>query len=201
MEDVSAHSQRGTAAAQPALPNCSEENLLGQVATGDHAAFTMLYDSVARAVYGLVHHIVDRPAADRVTQDVLVAVWRSAASFDGSARSARSWILGMAHRHAVDEIRGDAGTWEAMVEAGEPPELGAAPDADSVEPMVGGIEQALRHLPESQRAALDLAYFHGLTYWQVARTLNMSRSNASNTLRDALRGLATQADPSVMNRT
>lgn len=196
MEDVASPVQHMPTAALQPLPVASDETLLAQVAAGDHAAFTTLYDSVAAAVYGLVRRIVvDVPAADRVTEDVLLAVWTLAGSFDGSAGTARGWILGLAHRHAVDEIRVDDGATQlSMVASDSPPAPGAASSADSAEPTVSGIEMALRCLPATQRSALELAYFQGLTYWQVARTLDISRSRATDTLRDALRGLATQPE-------
>lgn len=191
MEDVSARPEHPATAALEPLPVASDETLLGQIATGDHAAFTTLYDSVAAEVYGLVRQIVvDVPAANRVTEDVLLAVWTSAASFDGEAGSAHGWILGLAHRHAVDEIRQRDGATLSMVPDDPPPEPGASSHG-SEHPPVSGIEQALRCLSASQRSALELAYFQGLTYWQVARTLNMPRSRATTTMRDALLALAT----------
>ena len=80
--------------------------LLAKVARGDEAAFAGVYDRFATVVYGLVRRVVRDPAqSEEVTQEVLLEVWRTAARFDPGEGSARSWLMTLAHRRAIDRVR------------------------------------------------------------------------------------------------
>jgi RNA polymerase sigma-70 factor, ECF subfamily len=80
--------------------------LISLVARGDAAAFDAIYDQVAASVFGIVRRVIRDPAqSEEVTQDVLLELWRNAASFDAGRGSAIAWVMMMAHRRAVDRVR------------------------------------------------------------------------------------------------
>src|SRR5688572_31126879 len=80
--------------------------LVGRVARGDAQAFESLYDELSAAVYGLARRVVRDPSrAEDVTQDVFLEVWRKAARFDSALGRARTWVMTIAHRRAVDAVR------------------------------------------------------------------------------------------------
>ena len=82
------------------------EALLPRVAYGDVAAFTDLYDALSASVYGLAHRVIrDQDLAEDVTHDAFLEVWRKAPNFDGTRGSAKSWVMRIAHRRAVDAAR------------------------------------------------------------------------------------------------
>lgn len=82
------------------------ETLLSAVATGDEAAFAALYDAVAGGVHGVARAVLRDPDhAAEVTQEVMLEVWRTAPRYDRSLGSARTWVLTLAHRRAVDRVR------------------------------------------------------------------------------------------------
>ena len=82
------------------------EEMLGRTARGDQAAFGAVYDAMKSPVFGTVVRIVRDPAqSEEVTQEVFIDVWRHAARFDPEVGSARTWIMTMAHRRAVDRVR------------------------------------------------------------------------------------------------
>jgi RNA polymerase sigma-70 factor (ECF subfamily) len=82
--------------------------LLQRLADGDQAAFTQLYEQVAGHVYGLANRILRCPSqAEEVAQEVLLEVWQTAARYDASRGPGRAWIMTMAHRRAVDRVRGE----------------------------------------------------------------------------------------------
>src|SRR4051812_35874614 len=65
---------------------------LQKVATGDHPALAQCYDLMGGAVFSLaVRMLRDRPAAEDVTQDIFVQVWRQAGNFDASRGSPEAW--------------------------------------------------------------------------------------------------------------
>jgi RNA polymerase sigma-70 factor, ECF subfamily len=78
------------------------DRLLARVARGDAEALAAVCDQVAGPVYGLVNHIVeDRARSERLTEEVLVEVWRTASRFNPAAGSGLAWIVAIAQRRAV----------------------------------------------------------------------------------------------------
>lgn len=164
--------------------------LLAAAARGDEQAFAALYDRTSPRVYGMVLRVVRDPAqAAEVTQDVYLQVWREAARFDPELGSVLSWLLMIAHRRAVDRVRSArAATLRedqyALRQADRP--------YDEVSEQVhAGLEaqrvhKALRDLTDTQREAINLAYFAGYTHREVAALLDLPLGTAKTRIRDGL---------------
>src|SRR5262249_32855065 len=89
-----------------AAPASELAGRVARVAGAEEAAFAGVYARFGRVVYGLVRRIVRDPAqSEEVTQEVLLDVWRTASRFDPGEGSARSWLMTLAHRRAVDRVR------------------------------------------------------------------------------------------------
>ena len=89
----------------------SLENLLQLVGKGDVAAFEVLYARVWNVVYSMAIGVLrDTHQGEEVAQEVLLEIWRTAARFDASQGHARSWILTMARRRAIDRVRSSQAT-------------------------------------------------------------------------------------------
>lgn len=181
------------------LPS-SEEVLLEQVGTGDGDAFAELYDRTTPAVYGMARRVVvDASLAEEVTQEVLLEVWSKAASFDRTRGSARSWILTMAHRRAVDVVRREQASSNrvdrvAAASSARPYDEVAEAVLERLESDLRAlaVDRALGTLTALQRSALELAYFKGFTYREVAQILEVPVGTAKSRIRDGLRRLADQ---------
>ena len=79
---------------------------IGLVARGDATAFDAVFERLGPSVFGVVKRVIRDPAqSEEVTQDVLLEVWRNAASFDPERGSALAWVMTLAHRRAVDRVR------------------------------------------------------------------------------------------------
>ena len=176
-------------------------DLLGRCSTGDEAAFEELYSATSPRVFGLVLRIVVQHAlAEEITQDVFAYVWAEASRYDPSRGSAVGWILTIAHRRAVDRVRSVAASrtrddvWTRKVTP-EPFDSTAETAHSSFE--ADRVRTALAALTLKQRTAIQLAYFHGLTYPEVAAHLGIPHSTAKTRIRDGLRNLAHALDPSV----
>jgi len=166
------------------------EELLGRAARGDQLAFSALYDATASHVFGTVLRVVRDPAqSEEVTQEVYVDVWRQAARFDAELGSARTWILTMAHRRAVDRVR--------RVEAAAEREQKAASRTvtreydEVVETVERSLEaervrRCLDTLTDIQRESVTLAYYNGHTYPEVARLLDSPLGTIKTRMRDGL---------------
>src|SRR5689334_7778730 len=97
------------------------DQLLRQVARGDSTAFASLYDELSSAVFGVARRVVRDPErAEDVTQEVFLEVWRKAARFDSALGKAKTWVMTIAHRRAVDAVRRN--------EAAKRSDLHTAPD-------------------------------------------------------------------------
>jgi RNA polymerase sigma-70 factor (ECF subfamily) len=167
-----------------------EEGLLQRVARGDEAAFERLYDLVAPLVHGVVLGVVRNPAlAEEVTQEVLVEAWRTAPRFDPARGSARSWLLTMARRRAVDRVRSVQASVDRDAAAGA---RGVERDVDVVSEAVEirleqqQVRRCLDGLTGLQREAVSLAFYRGHTHREVAHLLDVPLGTVKTRLRDGL---------------
>ncbi len=88
------------------LPRNAGNALVRRIAAGDRDALGLLYDLYAPAVHGAVCRLLLDPAhAEQVTHDVFLEVWRTAPTSDPTRGTAATWLLTLAHRHAVVALR------------------------------------------------------------------------------------------------
>jgi len=162
--------------------------LLGRVARADSQAFDQLYDEVSAAVYGLARRVVRDPTrSEDVTQEVFLEVWRKAPQFDRNLGKAKTWIMTIAHRRAVDAVR--------RSEAQKRQDHHAAPDevshdepADAVirSEEHEAVRECLETLTDLQLESVRLAYFKGYTYGEVAALLEKPLPTIKTRMRDGL---------------
>lgn len=173
-----------------ALPVVTSEELLVTVAGGDSRAFGVLYDRVTPQVLGVALRVLrDRALSEEVTQEVMVEVWRKATRFDPDRGTASGWITTLAHRRAVDRVRSEQAARDRddrVSRRDEPRAFDAVADEVQVRLDHGQVRRALAELTERQREAIELAYFGGHTYRDVARVLDIPEGTAKSRLRDGL---------------
>jgi RNA polymerase sigma-70 factor (ECF subfamily) len=164
-------------------------DLLVRVARGDEAAFAAVYDTLGAAVYGLARRVIRDPSrAEEVSQEVFMQVWQSAVRFDPQRGSAKSWVLTLAHRRAVDAVRHD----QAATNRENKYDWSNGPDFDEVEETVTisleheQVRRCLDGLTELQRQAVNLAYYQGYTYSEVADTLQANPATIKTRMRDGI---------------
>jgi RNA polymerase sigma-70 factor, ECF subfamily len=155
-----------------------------------------LYDDLSALVFGLALRTTrSRVLAEEVVQEVFVQVWSQASRFDPSRGSARSWVATIAHRRAVDVVRKMQASSDRE---GVMPVDGPALDVADI--VVEGDEQdrvrdALGALTDLQREAIEMAYFGGLTYRQVADRLEAPLGTVKTRMRDGLARIRTAMEP------
>ena len=172
------------------LTEATNEQLLVAVGRGDQAAFARLHEQVSPQVLGVALRVLrDHAIAEEVTQEVLVEVWRKADRFDPDRGSASGWITTLTHRRAVDRVRSEQASRDRDDRISRRDETRAFDAvADEVETSLDHwqVRQALATLTERQREAIELAYFSGHTYRDVAAVLDIPEGTAKSRLRDGL---------------
>ncbi len=156
----------------------SDDQLLGALTRGETWAMSAIYDRYARLVYALALKILnDRGAAEEAVQEVFVKVWRRARDFDAERGKFSAWLAGIAHNHAIDELRRRRIRPAASVEQDDDALAELADHAPAPHDLaVANFERrrigdALRAIPNEQRNCIELAYFEGLTQQEIADRL------------------------------
>lgn len=185
-ETVRRRDPRAATPVQP-LAKLSEPELIADIAAGDESALAELYDRFAPAAYGIALRILrDRGLAEDAVQEAFLSAWRSAASFDSNRASARSWILMLTHRRAVDLVQRNQR--QRTHDSQQPHEqLGpSAAETTELDAERLTVQAALASLPEKQRKVLDLAYYGGYSQQQIATSLAIPVGTVKSQTFDAL---------------
>jgi RNA polymerase sigma factor (sigma-70 family) len=153
----------------------SDEALVALVARGDEAALGELYDRVSRIAFGLAKRVLrDERLAEDAVQEGFLAVWRSAAAFRADRAKARTWVLTLVHRRAVDLVRREERRRVEPLTEGTPAPVGEATDeAAWLRFERERVQTALKQLPDVQREALELAYYGGFSQSELAERLGV----------------------------
>jgi len=164
------------------------DDLMRRASRGDSQAFEALYDELSSAVYGLARRVVRDPArAEDVTQEVFLDVWRKATRFDVERGKAKTWVMTIAHRRAVDAVRRSE-VQKRQDHQGAPDEVSHDEPADALIAAEehGAVRNCLETLTELQLESVRLAYFNGYTYGEVATLLDKPLPTIKTRMRDGL---------------
>ena len=194
-----------SAALPPAeLPSgrpASDEALLDGARRRDEAALLGLYDRYGVLVYTLALRIVgERDLAEEVMHDVFLRCWHGLEAYDAAQGTLAGWLLGVARGRAIEAARGrqpgaQPGDRERPVSS-DAREAETPGSTDEVA-LRGMVEEALAGLAEPQRAAIELAYYGGLTQTEVAARLGEPPGAAKTRIRDGVRRLRRLLAPIV----
>jgi RNA polymerase sigma factor (sigma-70 family) len=190
---VGSPAQPDLSPALAAVPSDWEHDVRDRLAAGEDHALNEVYEQYSSFVYGLALRVIGDPrAAEDIAQDVFLFVWERPEAFDPARGSLRTWLGTLAHRRAVDYVRREeARRRRTQREAGR--QAAAIPDvAEMATALVAAerVRAALDVLPDEQRRAIQLAYFGGRTYRQVAEQLGIPEGTAKSRLRLGLRRVA-----------
>ncbi len=184
-----ASSVAATANGRAADPD-SVDALLVRIAAGDRSAYDAVYRLVTPHVLATVRGVLrDASLSEEVAQEVMLEIWRKASTFDPSRGGWRGWVSTLARRRAVDRVRSEQASRDRN------DRVARRDDAPPTDVVVEEVERRLEHwqvrealasLTERQREAIDLAYFAGHTYRDVAEVLGIPEGTAKSRLRDGL---------------
>ena len=155
-------------------------------------ALAEAYRRHAGAVFGLASRVLgDRTLGEEVVQEVFLRLWDNPERFDPERGSLRSYLLAQCHGRAVDLIRSESSR-RAREEREERKRAEAGYDLEhEVWDIVVAdhVREALELLPEGERRAIELAYFGGRTYREVASELGEPEGTVKTRIRSGLKRL------------
>ena len=183
------------------LTQASDAALVVAIGRWRQDALAEAYRRHAGAVHALASRVlVDRTLAEEVVQEVFVRLWDAPDKFDPDRGSLRSWLLAQTHGRAVDMVRSEQSRrtreerdHRLRAEAGYDLEHEVWDLA-----VADHVRDALDGLPVDERRPIELAYFGGQTYREVATLLGQPEGTVKSRIRSGLKRLRGQlADAGV----
>ena len=158
-------------------------------------ALAETYRRHAGAVYGLARRLLSNQAqAEEIVQEIFLRLWNDPGRFDPERGSLRSFLLTQTHGRAVDMLRSDAAR-RRREERDATSNLAPATDVDRDVwdlALAGHVRTAMAALQEGERQAIELAYFGGHTYREVATMLGEAEGTVKSRIRAGLKRLRSE---------
>jgi RNA polymerase sigma-70 factor (ECF subfamily) len=179
----------------------SDEELMSQLAAGRQDALGPLHGRYAPLLFALAAQSIGTASAEEIVQDVFVAVWRKAGSFDPAKGTFRAWVLRITHVRILNELRRRERRIQIQpdpdgLHVGSVPEPGPGPPEEIWRAHRRAIvRQAVAALPPPQRQALSLAFLEDLSHEQIAHFLDLPLGTAKTRIRAGLQRLRASLSP------
>jgi RNA polymerase sigma-70 factor, ECF subfamily len=158
---------------------------------GEERALAELYDRYGGSVYHLALRITHDPgAAEEISLDAFLQIWRQAARYDTHHGTLASWLFTIARSRAIDRLRAAGATKRTHAE--DPGSVNAVEQPEDVAAVAERralVRQAMDSLPAAQRVALELAYYEGLSHSQIAARLGEPLGTVKTRIRNAMQVL------------
>ena len=180
----------------------TEIALLRRTGEGDRASFELLYDRFSGVLFSTAYRVLNNhQAAEDVLQEVFLQIWEKAPLYDAQRGKPLTWAVTLTRNKAIDRLRGVQRRSrlhdDAEREAQTFDQFDDKSSFEMVEALENGklVREAISHLSNDQREAIELAFFSGLTQSEIAErlgeplgTIKARIRRGMMKLRDALEG-------------
>ncbi len=164
-------------------------SLLARVGQKDEEALSALYDRYSGLVFSEAKRILrDTGAAEEILQDLFYQVWRTAERFDPAKGSLAGWLLVAARNRAISKLRRKTGKTEDLDENGVSLSIDVESHA-AQNLLLDKVRTVMGNLPESQREALECAYFEGMSHTEIAEKTGQPLGTVKTRIRSAMEAL------------
>ena len=171
------------------LKNASDAVLVVAIGRWRHDALSEAFRRHSGAVFALARRVLrDATRAEEIVQEVFLRLWNAPERFDPDRGSLRSFLLAHAHGRAVDTVRSDSSRRRRE----DRESLRATVAIYDVEREVGDVivaehvREAVAALAPGEREAIELAYFGGHTYREVAVILDEAEGTIKSRIRSGM---------------
>lgn len=163
---------------------------LSRIAQGDRTALQTVYRLTSAKLFGVCLRILGTQAeAEDVMQEIYLAAWRKAASFDPERASPMTWLIAIARNRAIDRLRSTRHSRRL-----EPIDtaVSLADDAPSAETALASVQERARlhgcldELAKHEQAALRGAFFDGNSYEDLAGRMRVPLGTMKSWIRRAM---------------
>jgi RNA polymerase sigma-70 factor (ECF subfamily) len=181
--------------------------LLARAGLGDRAAFARFYELSSAQLFGVLLRIQrDRALAEDLLQEVYVAVWKAAASFDAARSQPLTWLTSIARNRAIDSLRRQQAQPQTESLSRDDDDERPDPSAALADGAPGPLDllgrasdarelaHCMEHLSAAQRQSVALAFFDGLSHAEVAAQLREPLGTVKSWVRRALMTLKSCLD-------
>jgi RNA polymerase sigma-70 factor (ECF subfamily) len=172
------------------IEEVSDAQLVTSIARYSEVGLAEVYRRHGGAVYGLARRVLsDATEAEDVTQEVFLRLWNEPDRYDPARGSLRSFLLAQSHARAVDAVRSTSSRRQRESRDA----LRTARAAYDLQheiwdlALADQVGSAMDTLPEEERRAIELAYFDGHTYREVARLLQQPEGTVKSRIRNGMR--------------
>lgn len=169
-----------------------EQQLITETAAGNEKAFEQLYQLYFSRLFQFIFRITrTRNNIEEIINDVMYVVWEKASTYDQTCRPS-TWILGIAYFKALKRVEKSMADEDRSVEFDD--ELDYFPDKStqwiSQVETSNWLEVAFTQLSAEQRAVVEMTYFQGLHYNEIAEIMQCPENTVKTRMFHARRILA-----------
>ena len=188
------------------LEERDDEQLMALIVQQSREALESLYDRYSRAVYSLAVSLLRDPgAAEEVTQDVFLSVWRRGSSYRPKRGKVTAWLFSIAHHRTIDEIRRRRRELEHVKEGVDLANDVSTGMDDPLEYANAQYQRsqlsgALATLKPEQRTVVVLSFFGGLTHAEIAGRLRQPLGTVKTRIRLGLKRMRETLGPEMQGQ-
>ncbi len=195
----------GAAASSASLSEQEQVDLIAAIGQGDKQAFERLFQDFGERIFRYAYRLIsNQTKAEEVTNDVMLEVWKNAAKFEARSKVS-TWILGITRHVALNAVRRkEFDTVDLDNVPEQPADIAVSPATErDRSTLKTELKAALAKLSPEHRDVVELTFFHGCSYLEIAEIVNCPPNTVKTRMHHAkklLMGFLTEAgmDPTTV---
>ena len=161
-------------------------------ARGDEACLQEVFRRLAPLMYTIAYRALDSSSdGEEITQEVFVSAWRARDNYQAEKGSLSGWLIGITRHRIADRQRARGRDLRLVQAVTNTTDAQVQPEISTLIDRIVLTEEIGR-LPPPRGTILQLAFWEGRSYPQIADQLDLPVGTVKSHARRALRHLRTQ---------